>query len=473
METVKLRHLIKDNETTPKDILKNNNAAFRGGLFLNPSGEITIMGNVNGYASVLRTQAQQALSEHNSIHILYGFFWNIIIPARAYLIISMPISEQEENLGAIAMLYPLNQVYRQMDKSFQIIFPCLLVNMLILLTIALFRFRRFLLLPLTKLIRLTDTYHEEGTAPFTALVQNNELGQLSSSLQKMLYSIENDRKKLRQTVASLESANQELLATRTEMIRTEKLASVGMLAAGLAHEIGNPLGVVQGYISLLGQDNITVQEQADFTNRAEKEIQRISRLLRQLLDFSRINSNRCLEPVSIHTILRNLLEMINTCQPVVDEINNLMDLTAEHDIVRGDADQLQQVFFNCLLNATDALIAVTGAQIIKIKTIIINGQDNDKKDTKNARKEKRKIRVTITDSGEGIEPEHISKIFDPFFTTKEPGKGTGLGLSVAFSIIEQHGGTMEVESRAGQGTTIIIDLPLSQISNDNGSRTES
>jgi hypothetical protein len=462
LEKIKLQQLVKDNRTARKSILKNKNSAAIGGISVNSSGTATPLGMVGEHRLVLLDQAKRALSENNTIYTVDGFFWNIVIPARAYLIISMPVIKQGKAQGAIAMLYPLNHVYRQMEQSFKIIFPCLLVNMLILLSIALFRFRRFLFLPLAKLISLTDSYQEERTTPFPELARNNELGQLSSSLQKMLHRIEADREKLCKSVVSLEKANLKLLATRTEMIRTEKLASVGRLAAGLAHEIGNPIGVILGYIGLLRGKDITVEERADFTARAEKEIQRINRLIRQLLDFSRIDNNRCVSMVSIHRILENLINMITTCQSVKTETNNIVELTAKDDIVKGDSDQLQQVFLNCLLNAADALLPVSGEKTIKIKTTTISSTpDNDKEDKTNREGNKnKKIRIAISDSGEGIKPENITRIFDPFFTTKEPGKGTGLGLSVAFSIIEQHGGVMEVESSPGQGTTIIVELPL-------------
>ncbi len=447
MEKIKLQYLIEDIRANPKDILKNKKTAATGGMLINISGEETLLGIVNEHAPSLRAQAEQALYENNIRYAMDGFFWNIIIPAKAYMIISMPVDRQGENQGVIAMLYPLNKLYLQMGQHFRIIFPCLLVNMLVLLSIALFRFRRFLFLPLTKLINLTDTYHEERDAPFPTIARNNELGQLSSSLQKMLHRIEDDREKLCLSVTSLESANQELLATRTEMIRTEKLASVGRLAAGLAHEIGNPIGVILGYIGLLKNDNITARERAEFTGRAEKEIQRINKLIRQLLDFSRINNNHCIEQVSIHDILNNLMDMASTCRLDTAKINTTVELSARHDVVKGDPDQLQQVFLNCLLNSVDALIETSVEHSIKINTSTITNQ---------------KIQIIFKDSGTGIPPAHRHKIFDPFFTTKEPGKGTGLGLSVAFSIIEQHGGSIRVESSTGQGTSMIIELPLHQ-----------
>jgi len=355
--------------------------------------------------------------------------------------------------GAIALLYPLEPVYASMRRSHRMVFVYLLVNLIVLTVIGLFRFFRFTVRPIEELVRLTDAYEEEGAVPFLALEQDTELGQLSTALNQMLQRIEEDREKLQQSVVSLESANNELLATREEMVRTEKLASVGRLAAGLAHEIGNPIGVVQGYLGLLQQDDLTGEERNDFARRSENELQRINRLVRQLLDFSRINSGQQ-EEVSIHAVLEELTQMV-TCQPFMDGVEIRKDFIAADDIVVCDSDQLKQVFLNCLLNAADSIEPRRDTEnIVEIKT--------EMEKNGNIPEAQEAILVTITDTGAGIAEEYLANIFDPFFTTKEPGKGTGLGLSVAYSIVEGCGGTMRVESTPGKGTTMFIELPLGQ-----------
>jgi signal transduction histidine kinase len=219
----------------------------------------------------------------------------------------------------------------------------------------------------------------------------------------------------------------------------------------LAHEIGNPISVVQGYLGLLQQDDLTGMERKDFALRSENELQRINRLIQQLLDFSRVNSFRQ-ENVSIHTVLQAVVEMV-TCQPFMSGIDVRCDFAAGSDIVRGTADQLQQVFLNCLLNAADAVAAADGnIKEITIQTSII--KDDPTPDRQNF------IRISIVDTGVGIDAKDQANIFDPFFTTKEPGKGTGLGLSVAFSIVESCKGSMKVESVLGKGTTVLVTLPL-------------
>jgi C4-dicarboxylate-specific signal transduction histidine kinase len=128
-----------------------------------------------------------------------------------------------------------------------------------------------ILRPVERLLQLTNSYRDEHGVPFLALRESNELAQLFISMQQMLHRISADREKLHQHVASLEQANQQLRATREEMIRTEKLSSVGRLAAGLAHEIGNPVGIVQGYLGLIRQSDVAEDEREEFCRRAEQE----------------------------------------------------------------------------------------------------------------------------------------------------------------------------------------------------------
>lgn len=422
-----------------------------GGGLLDGEGKVFHFGQIDGHEHQLQLVTTQSLSSQKTHRILIGFSWNLFAPAKKYLVLAQPFPENSSTGGAIALLYPLEPVYASMRQSQRMIFVYLLVNLIILTVIGLFRFFRFTVRPIEKLVRLTDAYEEDGAVPFLALEQGNELGQLSSALNQMLQRIEEDRKKLQQSVASLEAANNELIATREEMVRAEKLASVGRLAAGLAHEIGNPIGVVQGYIGLLQQEELSSQDRQDFARRSEDELQRINRLVRQLLDFSRINSGQQ-EDVSVHAVLQGLVEMVS-CQPFMEGVEVSMDFTAASDVVLGNSDQLQQVFLNCLLNAADAIASVSGDKSkIEIKTmldedgVVSGGQGS--------------ILVLISDTGVGIKEEDRANVFDPFFTTKEPGKGTGLGLSVAYSIVEGYGGTMRVESRLNEGATVCIALPL-------------
>jgi signal transduction histidine kinase len=267
-------------------------------------------------------------------------------------------------------------------------------------------------------------------------------------MQQMLARIKADREKLQQHVASLEAANRQLIATREEMVRSEKLSSVGRLAAGLAHEIGNPIGIIQGYLSLIQQQDLSEQEKQDFCGRAEQELQRISQLVRRLLDLSRPVSGDEQE-VDVHLVLNEVVSLLRP-QPLMDGIDIRLSLLAEESLVRSNANQLLQVFLNCLINAADAIPAggPAGRGAIEISTDVVIDDS------------RRNVRVAISDTGTGFAQETLVNAFDPFFTTKEPGKGTGLGLSVSYALIKGMGGKISLANREGGGAVVSIVLPV-------------
>ena len=255
-------------------------------------------------------------------------------------------------------------------------------------------------------------------------------------------------KKLRRPPPPGEKTNAKFPRHKQEMVRAEKLASVGRLSAGLAHEIGNPLGVVLGYVSMLSQENLSAEERYQFSIRAESELNRIDKLIKQLLDFSRKQSLGN-EDVSVHEVLRDVVELLKI-EKNTAKITFVEDLSAAHDRVRIDRDNLYQVLLNCLHNSVDAILEANRDDMGEIRVECANVPTEN---------EKKHVVVTISDNGSGIAKDDIENIFDPFFTTKDPGQGTGLGLSVSHSIIENHHGTMSVTSQHGEGTKIAIRLP--------------
>lgn len=394
-------------------------------------------------SSLLSKALQQAASLNQPITLSIGTTWGIVLPGPSHLILATPVNGASGQSWTAGLVLPLTPVYETIRHSQRLVLAFLLVNLIILTAIGLFRFHKLTVRPINRLVRLADSYSESEDARFPALPERSEFGRLSNSLSSMLQRIEQNREELHTTVHSLELANQSLRDTQQEMIRTEKMASIGRLAAGLAHEIGNPLGIIQGYLGLLGKSNIDEEERTDFSNRAEKELQRISSLLRQLLDLSRSLPAQ-LQQVSIHAILSELLPIMQV-QPLSEGIEISSQFNAVHDTLQGDPERLRQVFLNCLLNSIDAVHAARNKSgLIKVTT----KTEPDEK-----------LCVTIEDNGTGISSADLANAFDPFFTTKEPGKGTGLGLSVSLTIIEDMGGQMEIESRQGEGSLVHIRLP--------------
>jgi signal transduction histidine kinase len=249
-------------------------------------------------------------------------------------------------------------------------------------------------------------------------------------------------------VRSLEAANRELRQARKDVINAEKLASVGRLSAGIAHEIGNPIAIVIGYLELLKQPDLPEPDRAEFVRRTEAEIHRINAIIRQLLDLSRPSPGRP-EWVSLHDLIREMAEVLG-CQPLMNDIRLDLRLDAPADRTRADPGQLRQVFLNLLINAADA----------------IAGREDGASDgwievaTRLRAASREEIEITVADNGPGVPEAQLTDIFDPFFTTKEPGKGTGLGLSVSFMIVQAAGGAIEALSPPGQGTRIRIRLPV-------------
>jgi signal transduction histidine kinase len=182
--------------------------------------------------------------------------------------------------------------------------------------------------------------------------------------------------------------------------------------------------------------------------RTEAEVNRIHLIIRELLDFSRTSGPHS-EETAVHELITETVHMLKS-QPMMEQIDIQQALKAENDLVRANASQLKQVFLNIILNAADAMSdAGMSDQSDSRKMLEIETDNNEGF-----------IRATVTDTGTGIPLEAQGRIFDPFFTTKAPGKGTGLGLSVCYTIMKGLGGAIRVESPAGRGTCVIVDIPL-------------
>ena len=330
----------------------------------------------------------------------------------------------------------------------------LLINLTLLTFIGIHRISKLYLYPLARLAKRAEDYKEDDDLIFAVRKEDNELNRLSKSLNIMMKRISADKEKLRSTVLSLEKANIELKKAQKEIIRAEKLASVGRLSAGIAHEIGNPIGIVIGYLELLKQADITENEKNEYIQRTEEEIERINTIIRQLLEVSR-PSNAGRTNVAVHDLIHDTADVLRV-QPLMSSVNLTLSLDAGEHTVWADPNQLRQVFLNLIINAADAITSENNEAGGKLNiSTRLKGDRNFTAQTSSAI-----LEISFTDDGPGIAEESLGNIFDPFFTTKDPGKGTGLGLAVSFMIVESLGGKMTGTSEVGQGTTMIISLPI-------------
>jgi len=230
--------------------------------------------------------------------------------------------------------------------------------------------------------------------------------------------------------------------TNQQIMKSERLATLGQLAAGVAHEINNPLGTISIYAQMildeLGKDNDSCRESL---NVVMKQTNRAGRIVKDLLEFAR-QSEPEMRILNINDILRKSIAII-THPAELQNIRLSTNLAPELPDIQGDSDKLQQVFVNIIVNAIHAM--PEGGEL-NFNTRITD-------DSKG-------IEIEISDTGCGIPQEHMSKLFDPFFSTKSTGEGTGLGLSVSLGIVQRHNGTIDVKSKVGEGSTFIIRFPI-------------
>jgi len=387
------------------------------------------------------------------------------------LLVAMPVplkqagseSRAAPSQTAIGLVFPLDDLQAELSSLKQVLLIYVLINALLFGAIGFFRMTRMTVEPIGKLLRRANEFKEETFPYFQAGPRDTEFGQLSLALNRMMQHISSEKSKLKSTVISLEAANRELNKTQEEMVRSEKLVSIGRLSSGIAHEIGNPLGIILGYLELLKQSGLNETERLDFIDRAESELNRISRIIRELLDFSRSGAGMGRQPVSLHHIINEVAEVVGH-QPFMAGIRLRLDLSAGNDTILADADRVRQLMLNLVINAADAIVQANppGGGVMTILTrqepIPCSLQSGSPAALPG-------VTATVRDNGCGISAEGIGCIFDPFYTTKAPGKGTGLGLYVCFRTIEELGGSIRAESRPGEGTAMVIHLPVEKAAN--------
>jgi two-component system, NtrC family, sensor kinase len=223
-----------------------------------------------------------------------------------------------------------------------------------------------------------------------------------------------------------------------QMSQTEKLTSLGLLAAGVAHEVNTPLAVISNYIQMLAKQMPDGDPRHSIIEKIVKQTFRASEIVNNLLNFSRTGAGE-LADVDLNRVVEETLSLV--AHPLkTSQIRVVKQLTDGLPPVRGSANKLQQVFLNLFLNARDAM--PTGG-MLEVRTAAHNGS----------------VEIEVVDTGNGIPREHIHKIFDPFFTTKGTGRGTGLGLSVSYGIIKEHAGRIDVRSTPGRGTSFHVEFP--------------
>jgi signal transduction histidine kinase len=308
--------------------------------------------------------------------------------------------------------------------------------------------------PLNELSKASRAVAEGKLDQYVPVRTRDEVGQLSESFNRMIDDLKQYRQDIERWNQTLEDRvtkrTMQLAEAQAKLIHSEKLAAVGELAAGIAHELNNPLAGIYAFLQVFverirsrGLKQLSEEEASSFQENlvhVEREIQRCKSIIGSLLTFARV-SDKDFMPLNLNKVIQDTLAFTQS-NLTKSGITVETDFNEDIPVVLGDSNELQQVFLNIIVNARKAM--PDGG-----KLVIVTGSDNDGNS----------VFVSYSDTGEGIEEEMIEKIFDPFFTTRKPGEGTGLGLSISYSIIKEHNGEIFVESKRGKGTTFTLVLP--------------
>ncbi len=295
------------------------------------------------------------------------------------------------------------------------------------------RFSRYFYRPLKELTVLTDAIGQGDFDTVPPPRKNDEFKRLRYAFERMARSLKERDEILKER-------------TRRQLTQSERLASVGRLAAGVAHEINNPLTGVLTFSHMLRRDAPEGSQQAEDLDTIIEATTRCKQIVRGLLDFSRQNEPKK-SLVNLNEITQNAINLMRN-QAKIHQVDVKMELESNLPQLVVDGKQLHDVIVNLIVNAIDAM--PEGGQL----HIASRSEKDESGDW---------LEIEVGDTGSGIPPDTIDHIFDPFFTTKPAGKGTGLGLAIAYGIVTEHGGTIQVKSTIEKGSTFVVRLPLGNV----------
>ena len=298
---------------------------------------------------------------------------------------------------------------------------------------------------------LTQKTHRVGQGDFSNPVEisgKDELGQLGQAINEMCA-------RLAKQQQEIEEEARHRKETESQLRHADRLKTVGRLAAGIAHEIGTPLGVISGRAALIAESKMDESKVVLSAQTIKSEADRITLTIRQLLDFARPTKPHR-DHIELGPLCENTIELIST---LVDKTGSRIHMSAPPNPihVQVDRDQIRQVITNLLVNAAQA--SPDGTEI----NVVVGTKENSNPNLvkSNDGSIGRFATVAISDNGPGIDRENLKHIFEPFFTTKDVGQGTGLGLSIAYGIVQEHNGWIDVDSQVGQGSCFTVYLPVS------------
>jgi signal transduction histidine kinase len=370
---------------------------------------------------------------------------------------------------------------------YEVLIVAIAIDLVLLGLVANYRLRVLVLKPVEEMVEGAERIaagDEEHRLPSS---DTAEIERLSQAVNRMAGRLIHNQQLLAENVRSLEETNRELSAARTSLVRADKMASIGHLASGIAHEIGNPLGAILGYVELGRRSG---EADAEWLNGIAHEADRIDAIVRGLLDYGRPKASAS-RAVDVNRSVEAAVELMRV-QGRLRDVAVDLELPDRTAVVTADPFQLEQVLVNLLLNSIDAIHETggdDGPRWIRVRvrnTVITSGdrwgrrrsrkddpegidyshlrrldQSRDPGPARQLAEGNPAVELVMMDSGPGIASEDLRRVFDPFFTTKAPGLGTGLGLAVSARLIEIMGGTVEALPAGPEGANFRILLPVS------------
>lgn len=350
---------------------------------------------------------------------------------------------EQKVLGVLDIGMSLAEVDRDIKKVQNNMIVFAIIAFLVISVTISVSISRYVTRPVRELVKGTKKVAEGDLNYSLSIKGEDEIAQLASSFSQMTSDLKRADEELVEWGKTLEQKvqerSEELRRTENQLIQSDKVASLGKLAAGVAHEINSPLTGILTYSSLLLKGKREGDAEKEDLEVIVNETNRCKTIVKGLLDYARQTDPQ--------KALSDISELVGKSINLISHQASLQNVKIEKKTELGlpkimvDVGQIQQVFINILLNAIEAM--PQGG------TLTVSSEVQDQM-----------VAVRFTDTGVGIPKENLSKILDPFFTTKEQGKGTGLGLSVSYGIIERHRGKLEVKSKVGEGTTFTVKLPI-------------
>ncbi len=348
--------------------------------------------------------------------------------------------------GGVEFTSSLAEVDKQATETiFQTI---LMIGIIALLSIGLVLLAsvRIVARPLQILTQKTEQIGDGDFGQPIKVSGNDELNQLAESINEMCVRLAHQQQKISQEMSQRRE-------TESQLRHADRLKTVGRLAAGIAHEIGTPLGVISGRAALIAGGQLGEEKQLESAKTIKSEADRITSTICQLLDFAR-PSSLCSAEFDLLMLVRETVDLVSTLSSE-NKIEIVIEENATEVTCQGDRNQIEQVLTNLLVNAIQASSKGSKIHVILDRVFAVHPDRSGP-----LAKKLLYATIEIADFGPGIEKENLKHIFEPFFTTKDIGQGTGLGLSIAYGIIQEHDGWIEVKSEVGKGSRFFVFIPI-------------